>query len=158
MIEVISTTTVARPLAVPKASVEPVADNDSRWVRLVFSYVGWATAWLLFGTLVGEYLGIKFVVPDIDHVSWLSFGRLRPVHTNTLFWGWSSLAMLGMALYVVPKTSRRQLFSFPLAYVSLVLINMSVFVGDMLLMNGINNGGQEYRETSGQSKLSSPSA
>jgi cytochrome c oxidase cbb3-type subunit 1 len=146
MIKVISTTTVARPLAVPKASVEAVADNDSRWVRLVFSYVGWATAWLLLGTLVGEYLGIKFVVPDIDHVSWLSFGRLRPVHTNTLFWGWSSLAMLGMALYVVPKTSRRQLFSFPLAYVSLVLINMSVFVGDMLLMNGINNGGQEYRE------------
>ena len=63
MIEVISTTTVARPLAVPKASVEPVADNDSRWVRLVFSYVGWATAWLLFGTLVGEYSGHQIRSP-----------------------------------------------------------------------------------------------
>ena len=97
-----------------------------RWVRLVFSYVGWATAWLVFGTLVGEYLGIKFVAPDIDHVSWLSFGRLRPVHTNTVFWGWSSLAMIGMSLYVVPKTSRCKLFSFPLAYLSLTLINASV--------------------------------
>ena len=57
MIEVISTTTVARPLAVAKARVEPVADTDTRWVRLVFSYLAWATAWLLFGTLVGEYLG-----------------------------------------------------------------------------------------------------
>ena len=66
--------------------------------------------------------------------------------------------MLGMALYVVPKTSRRQLFSFPLAYVSLVLINMSVFVGDMLLMNGINNGGQDTASTFGHAKLSSPSA
>ena len=55
MIDVISTTTVARPLAVPKTRVDPVADGDSRWVRLVFSYVAWATAWLLFGTLVGEY-------------------------------------------------------------------------------------------------------
>jgi cbb3-type cytochrome oxidase subunit 1 len=54
--------------------------------------------------------------------------------------------MVGMALYVVPKTSRRKLFSFRLAYVSLALINLSVFVGDLMLMGGINNGGQEYRE------------
>ena len=141
-----STATVARPLAVAKARVEPVADTNTAWARLVFSYLAWAAAWLLFGTLVGEYLGIKFVIPDIDHISWLSFGRLRPVHTNTVFWGWSSLAMVGMALYVVPKTSRRKLFSFKLAYVSLALINLSVFVGNLLLMGGINNGGQEYRE------------
>ena len=117
---------VTRPLVVAKARVEPVADTDTMWVRLVFSYVASATVWLVFGTLVGEYLGIKFVAPDIDHVSWLSFGRLRPVHTNTVFWGWSSLAMVGMALYVVPKTSRCQLFSFSLAYLSLALINGSV--------------------------------
>jgi len=123
-----------------------VADTDTAWVRLVFSYIASATAWLVLGTLVGEYLGVKFVSPDIDHVSWLSFGRLRPVHTNTVFWGWSSLAMVGMALYVVPRTSRIPLFSFPLAYASLALINISVLVGDVLLMSGINNGGQEYRE------------
>jgi cytochrome c oxidase cbb3-type subunit I len=146
MVEVNSMATVARPLAAAKARIEPVPDTDTAWVRLVFSYVGWATAWLVFGTLVGEYLGIKFVTPDIDHISWLSFGRLRPVHTNTVFWGWSSLAMMGMTLYVVPKTSRRKLFSFPLAYLSLALINVSVLVGDVLLMSGINNGGQEYRE------------
>ena len=140
-----STETIVRPLAVRKARVEPVADTDIRWVRLVFSYVAWGTAWLVFGTLVGEYLGIKFVAPDVDHVSWLSFGRLRPVHTNTVFWGWSSLAMIGMVLYVVPKTSRSKLFSFPLAYLSLFLINLSVLVGDVLLMSGVNNGGQEYR-------------
>jgi cytochrome c oxidase cbb3-type subunit I len=146
MPEVSAMSTVARPLVVPKTRVDPVADTDTAWVRLVFSYVASATVWLVFGTLVGEYLGIKFVTPDIDHVSWLSFGRLRPVHTNTVFWGWSSLAMVGMALYVVPKTSRRPLFSFPLAHLSLALINISVLVGDVLLMSGINNGGQEYRE------------
>ena len=137
-LDVTSVATVARPLAAPKARIEPVADTDTAWVRLVFSYVAWATAWLVFGTLVGEYLGIKFVTPDIDHVSWLSFGRLRPVHTNTVFWGWSSLAMIGMALYVVPKTSRCRLFSFSLAYSSLALINGSVLAGDVLLISGIN--------------------
>jgi cytochrome c oxidase cbb3-type subunit 1 len=56
------------------------------WVVLFF---GW------FGTTIGEYIGIKFVAPDVDHYSWLSFGRLRPVHTNAVFWGWASLAMIG---------------------------------------------------------------
>ena len=54
MVEMTSTTT-ARPLAVAKARVEPVADTDTVWARLVFSYLAWATAWLVFGTLVGEY-------------------------------------------------------------------------------------------------------
>jgi cytochrome c oxidase cbb3-type subunit 1 len=140
------TETVVRPLAVRKARIEPVPDTDPRWARLVFGYIASATMWLVLGTLAGEYLGLKFVAPDIDHVPWLSFGRLRPVHTNTVFWGWSSLAMIGMSLYVVPKTSRCTLFSVRQAYVSLALINASVLIGNVLLMNGVNNGGQEYRE------------
>ena len=146
MTDASATPQLSRPLVVAKARVEPVADSDTEWVRLVFGYLSWATAWLVFGTLVGEYIGIKFVLPDLEHVPWLGFGRLRPVHTNTVFWGWSTLAMISMALYVVPKTSRRRLHSFPLAHLSLWLINASVLIGNVLLMSGISNGGQEYRE------------
>jgi len=96
--------------------------------------------------LIGVYLSIKFTAPDVDHVPWLSFGRLRPVHTNTVFWGWTSLAMIALVLYVVPKTSQRRLYSFPLAWISLALINLAVVIGGLCLMGGINNGGQEYRE------------
>ena len=133
---------VARPLAVAKVRVQAMADTDTAWVRLVFRYLAWATGWLVFGTLVGEYLGVKFVAPDVEHVPWLSFGRLRHVHTNTVFWGWSSLAMISMALYVVPKTSRCRLHSFPLAYLSLWLVNAAVLVCNVLLMMGISNGSQ----------------
>lgn len=136
----------ARPFVVSKSSVDPVADTDTAMTRLIFAYIGCATFWLLVGTLVGEYLGIKFAAPDIEHLPGLSFGRLRPVHTNTVFWGWGSLAMIGLALYVVPKTSRRRLYSLPLAWIALVLINVGVLVGDLFLMAGINNSGQEYRE------------
>ena len=76
MIEV-TPTSIVRPLAVSKVRVEPVADTDTAWVGVVFSYLAWATAWLVFGTLVGEYPGLKFMSPDIDHVPWLAFGRLR---------------------------------------------------------------------------------
>lgn len=114
--------------------------------KLILWYLGAATFWLLFGTTVGEYLGIKFVAPDADHLSWLSFGRLRPVHTNAVFWGWASLGMIGLGLYVVPRVGNAPLASIKMAWYSLWLINAAVIIGSLCLMAGINNGGGEYRE------------
>lgn len=114
--------------------------------KLILWYLGCATFWLIFGTTVGEYLGIKFVSPDVDNISWLSFGRLRPVHTNAVFWGWASIAMMGLAYYVIPRVSNTHIASVKTGYISLVLINASVVLGSLFLMMGINNGGGEYRE------------
>jgi len=124
----------------PRPNIEPDLTKMILW------YLGCATIWLLFGTTVGEYVGIKFVTPDIDSFSWLSFGRLRPVHTNAVFWGWSSLAMMGLAYYVVPRVSNVPIFSIKIGYWTLGLINASVVLGSICLMAGINNGGGEYRE------------
>lgn len=114
--------------------------------RLILWFLGTATFWLLFGTTVGEYLGIKFVAPDLDRLSWLSFGRLRPVHTNSVFWGWGSLAMIGLGFYVVAMVSNVRLASVRSGWWTLGLINASVVLGSLCLMAGINNGGGEYRE------------
>jgi cytochrome c oxidase cbb3-type subunit 1 len=119
---------------------------DPKLIRLILWYLGTATLWLVLGTSIGEYLGIKFTAPDIDHISWLSFGRLRPVHTNMVFWGWSSLAMLGLGYYVVATVSNAPIASLKKGYQSLVLINASVVSGSLCLMAGINNSGGEYRE------------
>ncbi|MCP2044448.1 cbb3-type cytochrome c oxidase subunit I [Pontibacter sp. HSC-36F09] len=127
-----------------KAIVRP--GIDPALSRLILWFLGTATFWLVFGTSVGEYVGIKFVAPDVDQVSWLSFGRLRPVHTNAVFWGWSSLAMLGLGYYVVPRVSNIQIHSLKSGWWSLILINASVVLGTIALMAGINNGGGEYRE------------
>lgn len=114
--------------------------------RIVIWYLGAAAFWLILGTSVGQYLGMKFFWPELDSVSWLGFGRLRPVHTNAVFWGWSSLAMLGLAHFVVPRTSNTRLYSYKIARWSWLLINLTVLLGSVSLMAGINNGGGEYRE------------
>ncbi|QEC65618.1 cytochrome oxidase subunit I [Mucilaginibacter ginsenosidivorans] len=121
-------------------------DIDPKLTKLILWYLGSATLWLVLGTSVGEYLGIKFVSPDVDHVSWLSFGRLRPVHTNMVFWGWSSLAMIGLGYYVVSTVSNTVVASLKWGWYALYLINASVILGSISLMAGINNGGGEYRE------------
>lgn len=119
---------------------------DPQLSKLILWYLGCATFWLLFGTTIGEYLGIKFVAPDADQVSWLSFGRLRPVHTNAVFWGWASLGMLGLGYYVVPRVSNTKLANLKYGWYALWLINAAVVLGTICLMAGINNGGGEYRE------------
>lgn len=134
------------PFVSPKKKALKRPNIDPELSRLILWYMGCAIFWLLFGTTIGEYLGIKFVSPDADHLSWLSFGRLRPVHTNAVFWGWASLGMLGLGHYIVPMVSNTALASIKKGWYALWLINAAVVLGTLCLMAGINNGGGEYRE------------
>ena len=134
------------PFISEKKYVREDIQIDAGLKKLIIAFLGMSAFWLLLGTSVGEYLGIKFVAPDVDHLAWLSFGRLRPVHTNTVFWGWASLAMLGLAHFVIPRTSNTSLFSLKLGWWAFGLINAAVVIGDLCLMAGLNNGGGEYRE------------
>lgn len=114
--------------------------------NLMIWYLGVAVFWLVFGTLVGQYVGMKFIWPEMDQTPWLSFGRLRPVHTNTVFWGWASMAMVGLGYFVISRTSNTGIFSYSLAKIAWYLMNFAVVLGNFLLMSGVNNGGGEYRE------------
>lgn len=137
---------VERPIAPGKVKIDDLINEDDRLTKIIYSYLISATAWLIFGTLVGLYLAIRFIYPDFGVAQWLSFGRLRPIHTNVVFWGWTSLAMIALALYVIPRTSQRPLFSIALAKRALYVINASIIIGVIYLFMGYNNGGQEYRE------------
>jgi cytochrome c oxidase cbb3-type subunit 1 len=127
-----------------KAAVRPALDPAI--TKLIVWYLGCAAFWLVIGSGIGEYVGIKFVMPEADNVSWLSFGRLRPVHTNIVFWGWASLGILGLGYYVVPTVSNAKLYSIKWGWIALILTNLQVTLGSISLMAGINNGGGEFRE------------
>lgn len=135
-----------RPFFDEKKSTSPGVKAPPALTKLIMAYLSAAACWLVFGTLVGQYLGMKFVLPELDSLSWLSFGRLRPVHTNSVFWGWSSLAMIGLAYYVVTRTSNNKIYSYKWGWISWWLINGMLVTGNLCLMAGINNGGGEYRE------------
>jgi cytochrome c oxidase cbb3-type subunit 1 len=137
---------LTRPITVSKSKIDEIIDEDSRLTKLIYHYLLSATAWLIFGSFVGLFLGLKFIYPDWGNTAWLSFGRLRPIHTNVVFWGWTSLSMIGLALYVVPRTSQNRLYNLLLSRQALYVINLSVLLGVISLFLGINNGGQEYRE------------
>jgi cytochrome c oxidase cbb3-type subunit I len=134
------------PLVDEKKKSPITLDTPVQLKKIIIWYIGASVFWLVFGTLIGQYLGMKFVWPELDSISWLSFGRLRPVHTNAVFWGWASLAMIGLGHFVITRTSNHTLFSYKLAWWAWWLMNISVVIGTLFLMSGINNGGGEYRE------------
>ena len=134
------------PLVDEKRKSPLTFETPSGLKRIIIFYLGASAFWLVFGTLVGQYVGMKFVWPDMDHIAWLSFGRLRPVHTNTVFWGWASMAMIGLGYFVIARTSNTTIHSDRWAWVGWWMLNVSVLLGNIFLMMGINNGGGEYRE------------
>lgn len=134
------------PLVDEKKKSKVFLETPPELKSIVIRYIAAATFWLIFGTLIGQYVGMKFLWPEMDSLAWLSFGRLRPVHTNTVFWGWASMAMIGLGYFVVARTSNTKIYSYAWANRAWILLNLSVVLGTILLMSGINNGGGEYRE------------
>lgn len=113
---------------------------------LFSSFILSATFWLLVTTAVGVLLSFKFPYPDLATSPFLSFGRLRAIHTNGTFYGWASIALCGLALYVAARTSGTEIAGKRLAWYSLVSLNLAALLGSIGLDLGLNYGDQEYRE------------
>lgn len=74
------------------------------------------------------------------------FGRLRPIHTNATFYGFASVALVGLAYYVAARSSRTPVYSVKLAWIGLLLFNVAAVAGTVALDLGYNDGNLEYRE------------
>lgn len=124
------------------------AGTDPRFAKLVHRYLFCAVFWLLLGSAVGLLEAFRLVEPELlDSQPYLHFGRLRPVHTLSVLFGWLSLSLLALCLYVVPKSSQvtMETNELRLANVSLILWNLGLVAGAVSLPLGFNTG-REYRE------------
>lgn len=124
-----------------------LSDRDDQSLVSVFSaYVVSATLWLLFATGVGLLMAFKFGAPEFGPGAWLTFGRLRPIHTNATFYGFASMALVGLGYYVAARSCGVKLYSAALARIGLVLFNVAAVAGTVALDLGFNDGDLEYRE------------
>jgi cytochrome c oxidase cbb3-type subunit 1 len=123
------------------------AGTDPRFARLVHRYLFSAVTWLLLASVVGVFLAYRLVDAEVLPYEPLFSGRLRPVHVLTMLFGWASLALVALALYVVPKASRVTMSTGELlaANVALWLWNGGVLVGALSLIAG-HSTGREYGE------------
>lgn len=115
-------------------------DTSARW----FIYT--SVTFFLVTILIGLIMAIKFVYPEFfGGISWLSFGRIRGIHTNGVLFGWLLAANMGLAYYVVPRLTGVKLFSEKLGLATLGLW-VVIILGAVVTLAAGDTQAKEYLE------------
>ena len=103
--------------------------------------LGTAVLWLLLGSLAGLMSSLKMHWPDwLVSDAWLTFGRIRPAHLNMVIYGWSSLAGVGVAIWLIPRLLRTELIGGRYAVAGAIVWNIGVAVGIASILLGYSTG------------------
>ena len=72
--------------------------------------------WGIVGMSVGVLLAAQLMFPDLTYgIPWLSYGRLRPLHTNAVIFAFGGSGLFATSYYVVQRTCHARLFCDRLA-------------------------------------------
>lgn len=72
--------------------------------------------WGVVGMLVGLYIASELAFPVLNFDNpYITFGRLRPVHTGSVIFGFGGSALFATSYYIVQRTCQARLFSDGLA-------------------------------------------
>ncbi|MFQ5827786.1 MAG: cbb3-type cytochrome c oxidase subunit I [Candidatus Methylomirabilia bacterium] len=114
-------------------------DASSRQAVLIC--FGTALVWLLAGSFLGDIASIKLHLPDwLVREPWLTFGRLRAAHLSAMIYGWASLAMLGVSLWMIPRLVHAELRWPGVALGGAWLWNAGVLIGVVGVLAGYTDG------------------
>ncbi|WP_205599854.1 cbb3-type cytochrome c oxidase subunit I, partial [Arhodomonas sp. KWT] len=68
--------------------------------------------WGIVGMAVGVFIAAQLLWPALNFdVPWLTFSRLRPLHTNAVIFAFGGSALIGTSYYVVQRTCGTRLLS-----------------------------------------------
>ncbi|MCC7046008.1 MAG: cbb3-type cytochrome c oxidase subunit I, partial [Alphaproteobacteria bacterium] len=77
-----------------------------------------AMVWSLAGMAAGLLAASQLAWPALNFdLPWLSFGRIRPIHTSGVIFAFGGNALIATSFYVVQRTCRARLFGGDLGWV-----------------------------------------
>ncbi|MCI1191067.1 cytochrome-c oxidase, cbb3-type subunit I [Calidifontimicrobium sp. SYSU G02091] len=89
-----------------KSSSGAVYDD---WVVRAFALM--TVVWGVVGMLVGVIIAAQLAWPELNlGIPWLSYGRLRPLHTNAVIFAFGGCALFATSYHVVQRTCQTPLF------------------------------------------------
>jgi len=84
--------------------------------KVVRQFVIMTIVWGIIGMLVGVIIAAQLWLPILNlDIPWLTYGRLRPLHTNAVIFAFGGSGLIGTSLYVVQRTCHVRLISDKLA-------------------------------------------
>lgn len=84
--------------------------------KIVRQFAIMTIVWGVVGMLVGVIIAAQMAWPALNFdTPWLSFGRLRPLHTNAVVFAFGGCSLFATSYYVVQRTCHVRLFAERLA-------------------------------------------
>ena len=90
--------------------------NEQYDYDIVRKFTIMTLVWGAVGMLVGVYIASELAFPVLNFdIPYITFGRLRPVHTGAVIFGFGGSALFATSYYVVQRTCQARLFGGGLA-------------------------------------------
>ncbi len=113
--------------------------------KVVRQFAVMTVIWGIVGMLVGVIIAAQLVWPELNVAPYLSYGRLRPLHTNAVIFAFGGCALFATSYYVVQRTCHARLFSDGLAAFTFWGWQLVIVLAAITLPLGITSG-KEYAE------------
>jgi cytochrome c oxidase cbb3-type subunit I len=126
----------------PRKALPAPVFNDS--VVRLFALA--SVLWGVVGMLVGVIIAAQLAFPDLTFgIPWLSYGRLRPLHTNAVIFAFGGCALFATSYHVVQRTCGVRLISDKLAMFTFWGFQLVILLAAISLPLGFTQG-KEYAE------------
>jgi cytochrome c oxidase cbb3-type subunit 1 len=113
--------------------------------KVVRQFAVMTVIWGIVGMLVGVIIAAQLVWPELNVVEWLSYGRLRPLHTNAVIFAFGGCALFATSYFTVQRTSHAPLFAPGLAAFTFWGWQLIIVLAALSLPLGFTSG-KEYAE------------
>jgi cytochrome c oxidase cbb3-type subunit I len=114
--------------------------------QVVRQFALMTVVWGIVGMLVGVIIAAQLLWPELGSgIPWLSYGRLRPLHTNAVIFAFGGSALFATSYYAVQRTCQVRLFCGPLASFTFWGWTAVIVLAAITLPMGYTSG-KEYAE------------
>ena len=130
-------------MTVTEAALREASSRNDELIDadLIRKWLACGLGWLLLFPTIGAFISTKFNYPTfLGDVSWLTFGRLRPMHVNGVIWGAFSTLFIGLCYYIVPRLTGVRVWGERWSHGLLWVWNLNLAAAVVLLALGWNRG------------------
>ncbi len=112
---------------------------------IVRKFLGVTMLWGVVGMLVGVLIAVQLTLPQANLAEWLSFGRLRPLHTNAVIFAFAGNAIFAAVYFSSQRLLKARMFSDALSRLHFWGWQAIIVAAAVTLPLGMTQG-KEYAE------------
>jgi cytochrome c oxidase cbb3-type subunit I/II len=113
--------------------------------KIVRNFAVATFTWSIVGLLVGVIAALQLIFPELNLMEQLTFGRLRPLHTNAVIFAFVGNGIFTGVYYSLQRLTKARMWNTALSYIHFWGWQLIIVLAAVTLIFGITTG-KEYAE------------